>query len=174
MKKTVFYIIVCFLTFIIYACTAQNNISTADNSQLINSGNFSFHAQHANPLDIDVVNVINSMPAMSSSRMLTLDPGYTVDFTKEKITVKLPYFGRMYVGSLDPSKQGFDFTSTDFNISTSKSSGKKTVWLITLKDQPNIQQMYLEIYGTGKAYLSINSTDRQAITYDGIVGKTSD
>lgn len=173
MKSFVFYIMLSCSALFIHSCATQKTQNGAAQFQMINSGKFSFHAERANPMDIDVINVMNSMPAMSSSRMLTLDPGYTLDFTKEKITLKLPYFGRMYVGTLDPSQNGFDFTSTDFNINSSRSTEKKTIWMITFNDQPNIRQMYLEMYPNGKAYLSVNSADRQAITYDGFIGKNS-
>ena len=140
--------------------------------QLLSSGNFSFNAERANPTNADFINVMNSFPGAGSSRMLTLDPGYTVDFSKEEINAQLPYFGRMFIANMDTRKNGYDFKSKDFTIDKSRSTDKKTVFAVNVNDQTNIRQIFLEVFKNGRAYLSINSNDRQAISYDGYISET--
>lgn len=52
-----------------------------------------FYAQKANPTNYDVINVMNSMPNSTSTRMLDLNGGnYTIEVSKNKVDVVLPYF----------------------------------------------------------------------------------
>ena len=172
MKNRIFSLLFALpvIIFTMISCASSQSYGDPQKTQeLLASGQFSFNARRASPTNMDVINVMNSMPYNNSARMLNLDAGYTVDFTKEKITANLPYFGRMFTASMDPTKNGFNFSSTDFTIDTSKSNSEKTVWTVTLKDQQNIRQMFLEIYKNGKAYLSVNANDRQAISYDGYI-----
>lgn len=159
--------------FTLISCASTPSAADPQKTQeLVASGQFSFNARRAIPTNMDVINVMNSMPYNTSARMLNLDSGYTVDFSKEKITANLPYFGRMFIASMDPRTNGFNFSSTNFTVDTSKSNAQKTVWAITFKDQQNINQMFLEVYKNGKAYLSVNANDRQAISYDGYISAT--
>jgi hypothetical protein len=128
-------------------------------------------ATKANPTNSDVINVINSMPNASSVRMLNLDYGYDVVIKEKEIMVTLPYFGRMYNPSYDSSKNSYRFTSKDFSIN--KKQNKKGNWVYTInpKDAEGVRTIYLEIYRNGNAYLSIDSNDRQPISYDGYIMK---
>lgn len=157
-----------FLT--IFSCGSSKNAADYLKVQsLLSSGDFSFMAERANPTNMDVINVMNSFPNMGSSRMLTLDPGYSVDFTSTKVTANLPYFGRMFTANMDPTKNGYNFKSEKFSVDHSKSTSKKTVLVYNVQDLQNVQQIFLEIYPNGRAFLSINSNDRQAISYDGFI-----
>lgn len=156
--------------FSLFSCsTSKITVDSAKVKSLMASGEFRFIAEKANPTNSDVINVMNSFPGYTSSRFLSLDPGYGVNFTKTKLSFALPYFGRLYVANLDPQKNGFDFDTVDFTVDNSRSTVKKTVFLYNLKESQGIQQMYLEVYPNGRAYLSINSNDRQPISYDGYV-----
>lgn len=170
MKKSFFYIVA--ILFIFSSCSSSKAyIDPQKTQELLSSGNFSFQAEKANPTNMDVINVMNSMPYNNSARILTLDPGYSVDFKTDEIVSQLPYFGRMFVANMDPQKNGYNFTSKSFTIDKSKSSDKKTVWIVNFNDLPQVRQIFLEIYKNGRAYLSINSNDRQAISYDGYISE---
>ncbi len=174
--KTLFkYILLSGLFALVLSCSSSNalGVATTDSNELLESGNFSFQAQRANPMNMDVVNIMNTFPNSSSSRILTLDPGYGVDFSKDSLTVNLPYFGRLYVANPNPTKNDLDFVTKDFTINKSKSNAKKTIWVIDVNQPQNVQQLFLEVYKNGKAYLSLNSRDRQAISYDGYITKVT-
>ena len=169
--KTFFKYLLLLIAFAFtFSCSSNNlNVSSTNSNELLDSGNFSFQAQRANPMNMDVVNIMNNFPTTSSSRMLTLDPGYGVDFSKDSLKVNLPYFGRLFVANPNPTKNDLDFVTKNFMINKSKSTAKKAVWVIDINQSQNIQQLFLEVYKNGRAYLSVNFRDRQAISYDGYI-----
>lgn len=172
MKSLLHTIFILCTALSIYSCKSNAANSDKKVKPFTDSEKFSFEAERAIPTNLDVINIMNSIPGNNSARILALDPGSSVQFSKDSLVVNLPYFGRMFVPSMNNNRNGYEFTSTNFAVDSSKSTSKKNVWIITVKDQKNIQQMFLESYQNGRAYLSINSNDRQAISYDGrIVNK---
>ncbi|MGA9211089.1 DUF4251 domain-containing protein [Kaistella sp.] len=167
-KLTKIFIAVLTLTLAL-SCSTQSNIAPANITSLLQSNEFTFVAEHANPNNLDVINIINSLPNGSSSQMLNLDSGYTIEIRKDKLEVTLPYFGRMYTSNMDPSKNSFRFTSKDFTIN--KKDGKKgsSIFTIITNDQQNIRTINMQVFTNGKAYVSIDSNDRQPISYDGYI-----
>ena len=170
MKNTVLMSVMFLLTFL-FSCTSQTYVDEKSLDQFINSNELTFMAKRANPTNFDVINVMNSMPNNNSARMLNLDYGYSVVLKDKELTVNLPYFGRLFNPSYDISKNSYNFTSKDFTIS--KVQNKKGNWVYTIspKDQNNIKVIYLEIFKNGAAFVSIDSSDRQAISYDGYIMK---
>lgn len=164
-------IVIAVFTFILmYSCRTQNNIPASGNIvSLLESNEFTFVAQHANPSNLDVINVMNSLPGGSSSRMMDLDYGYSIEIRKDKLEVTLPYFGSMYTSNMDPDKNSYRFTSKDFTIN--KKEGKKgsLLYTITTNDQQNTKTIFMEVFKNAKTYVSIDSNDRQPISYDGYV-----
>ena len=164
--KIVFAAIALLFTF---ACSTQSSLPLANVTALLESNEFTFMAEHANPNNADVVNVINSIPGGSASRMLDLDYGYTIEIRKDKLDVTLPYFGRMYVSNMDPNKNSYRFSTQDFTIN--KREGKKgsSVFVIVANDEQNIRTINMEVFKNGKTYVWIDSNDRQSISYDGYI-----
>ena len=158
----------------ITSCASITYVDKATLNSLIDSQDFTFMAKRANPTNYDVVNVMNSMPGGASSRMLDLDYGYTIKLSKDELNVELPYFGRSYNPSYDPSKNGFRFTSKDFGVVKSVNKKGNTTFEITPKDIEEPLTIYLEVFKTGSAFVSINSSNRQAISYDGYLMKPED
>ena len=152
-----------------FSCSTQNNIASPNIPPLLESSEFTFVAEHANPNNIDVINVLNSLPGGSSARILNLDSGYTIEIRKEELEVTLPYFGRMYSPNRDSSKNSYRFTSKDFTLN--KKEGKKGSSLLTLitNDQNNNVTINMEVFKNGKTYVTVNSNDRQPISYDGYI-----
>jgi len=174
MKRTYLYSHIAAFLFIINSCGSSSTMINAKSQQLVNSGKFSFVAEKANPTNLDVINIMNSLPAGNSARMLDLSAGYYVHFSSDEISASLPYFGRMFVANMDHTKNGIDFKSKSFTINTSKSTDKKTVWAVRFNDVQNVRELFLEVYKNGKAYVSINANDRQAISYDGHISENND
>lgn len=155
------------------ACTTNSGLPKAEVSALLNSGEFTFMAQRANPTNYDVINVMNSLPGSSSARMLDLDYGYTVQLKKSEIEVTLPYFGRMYTPSYDTSKNSYRFTSKDFTVSERPGKKSSVVYSIVTHDQPNVRRIVMEVFSNGKSFVTIDSNDRQIISYDGYIMKNA-
>lgn len=151
------------------SCTTQNYMTPADLARLLEKEEFTFVAERANPTNYDVINVMNSLPTGSASRMLNLDPGYTMEIKKDVLEVTLPYFGRMYRPNMDQQKNSFRFTSKNFTIQRSKGKKNNSIFKITINDQSNINGIIVEAFNNGKTYVSIDANDRQAISYDGYI-----
>jgi len=121
---------------------------------LVESQNYIFKAQTA-------------MPMSGRTRQLTSD--YDLKVSKDNIISYLPYFGRAYTAPIDPTQGGIQFATKDFDYTLTP--GKKDGWtaLIKPKDNRDVQQMTLSISSEGYASLQVTSTNRQPITFSGMV-----
>lgn len=128
--------------------------SQADIKALVDSQNYVFKAQTAMPL---------------SGRVRNLTSDYDLKVTKGSVESYLPYFGQAYVAPIDPSKGGLEFTSKDFSYAVTP--GKKEGWTVTIKpkDYKDVQQMILSISSAGYATLQVIPTNRQTISFNGVI-----
>lgn len=174
MKKYISILMIFGFLFSFQSCASQGSSDPAIVNALVDSQEFTFYAQKANPTNYDVINVMNSMPNSTSTRMLDLNGGnYTIEVSKNKVDVVLPYFGRLFNPSFgNTDKNGYRFTSKDFVIN--KSQNKKGNWTVQIKpkDVSTAEEIYIEIFKNGRAFVSIKSNDRQPITYNGYISKS--
>lgn len=157
------------------SCAPQQNTSPAEVQQLIDSQKFTFMAKRANPTNNDVINIMNNMRVPGNAAfIMDLDYGYTLVLKDKELEVTLPYFGRVFIPSLDNNKNSYRFTSKDFSVE--KKQNKKGHWVFSIKtnDIKYIRNIFVEIFKNGRAYVSIDSDDRQPISYDGYVMKTQE
>lgn len=126
---------------------------------------FTFLARRAIPNNMDVVRVMNALPNTNSSQMLDLDPGYTLSLKNDSLKVDLPYFGRVYNASLNPSKNGLKLETQDFSVALTATK-KNNLYKIKV-NHSEINQIFIEVFPNGRAYVSIDSNDRQPISFDG-------
>ena len=165
MKK---YLIILVVSLCILSCGSQVYVEPAVLSSAITKKEFNFNATSAYPTSGDVIGVMNAMPGAMASRMLRLDPGYGFNLKKDLLSVYLPYFGRAFTANPgDGSNGGFRFESKDFTIKPSTTKKGNTLLVITPNDQRANFVFNLEIFKNGSAFLSINSNDRQPISFDG-------
>ena len=146
--------------FVVLPFTTHAQSSSADKKAakaaavktLVESQNYTFKAQSANPM---------------SGRVVQLTSDYDLKITKESIISYLPYFGRAYTAPMDPTKGGIQFTSKDFDYTLTPN--KKDGWtaLIKPKDYRDVQQMTVNISSAGYATVQVTSTNRQPITFNG-------
>jgi hypothetical protein len=145
------------LIFIYSIAFGQNNliekIKTHTDS-IILSQNFTFVASQA-------------LPTRGESHHLNGD--YVLKITKDTIQSFLPFYGRAYTASFDPNDNGIKFISKDFeyNIKIDK-KGNYEIY-IRPKDTLNGYQLYLSISQNGYANLSVNSNNRETISFYGKV-----
>jgi len=135
--------------------TKDNKASKESNvKNMVDAGNYVFVAQTA-------------LPVRGGMRQLT--SYYDLKVSKDTIVSALPYFGRAYTAPIDPTEGGINFTSTNFNYTTTER--KKGGWdiLIKPKDGKDVQQLFLTISETGYAVLQATSNNRQAISFNGYI-----
>lgn len=155
------------------SCSSQTYLSSEILTQVTDRSEFRFNANKVMSTNMDVQNVLNSMPGAGASRIMNLDSGYGFDLKRNEITSNLPYFGRLYTSSSygNNDRSGFSFTSTNISVIKTQGSKGKKIYKITSNDQYNKPTYVLEIYKNGSAFLSISANDRQPISYDGYITK---
>ena len=148
-------------------------LSQTETDALVNSDEFIFHAERANPTNYDVINIASSMPSASATRMFQLQgQGYGFSINKNELEVVLPYFGRVFNPSYGNSDgNSYRFISKDFTIEKTQKKKGKWIYRIQPKDVKNVSDIYIEIFKNGTAFTSIKSNDRQPISYDGYISK---
>ncbi|AZA85057.1 hypothetical protein C1637_00710 [Chryseobacterium lactis] len=172
MKKYISLLMIFGFLFLFQSCASQGSLDSKTVDALVNSQELTFNAQRANPMNYDVINVMNSIPNSTSTRILDLNGDYTIVMNKNNLDVVLPYFGRVFNPTFgDTSSNSYRFTSKDFTVN--KSQNKKGTWVLRVKpnDVKNVDEIILEIYSSGSAFVSMRSNDRQPITYTGYVSK---
>lgn len=172
MKKYISLIFIFGFLFLFQSCSSQASLDSKTVDALVSSEEFTFHAQHANPMNYEVINVMGSIQNAPSTRMLQLDgENYGIELKKNNMEVVLPYFGRQFNPSYNTADNSYRFTSKDFTIS--KSQNKKGNWVLKIKpnDRRNVDEIIVEVFKSGKAFVSMRSNDRQPITYDGYLSK---
>ncbi|MDR2237548.1 MAG: DUF4251 domain-containing protein [Chryseobacterium sp.] len=177
MKKYISLIFIFGFLFFFQSCSSQASADPKTIDALVNSQEFTFYAQRANTSSYDVIRIMNSIPNSTSSRILDLNGNYTIEVHQNTMEVVLPYFGRTFNSNStfgNPDGSSYRFTSKDFTIK--KSQNKKGTWMLRIKpnDSKNVDEINIEIFKNGKAYVSIRSNDRQPITYDGYVSKNEE
>lgn len=165
MKNTVIAIVSLFAA---TACTSQTYLDKPTVDNLVANQEFTFMAQKAHPTNYDVINVMNSMPNSTSSRILNLSYGYDITLKDKELSVHLPYFGRSYTASTDPTKNGLDFTTRQYSVKKAPTK-KGYVIVISPEDVTHIRAINIEVYNSGSAYVSIDANDRQPISYSGYI-----
>lgn len=135
---------------------AQVKASKGDQVKgLIQSRNYVFQAQSV-------------FPMRGRTRQISGE-GYDVAVSKDTVNSYLPYFGRAYTAPIDPSKGGIQFISKDFEYT--EKPGKRGGWDITIKpkDVRDVQQLFLSVSEDGYASLQVTSTNRQPISFNGVI-----
>lgn len=131
-----------------------DSAKAASVTKLIDSQHYIFYAESATPM---------------KGKQRFLSPEYTVHIAKDTVASDLPYFGRAYSASINPTDGGIKFTSTSFDYKVEVR--KKGGWEVTIKtkDVTQTQNLSFTIYENGKAYLRVTSNNRQSISFDGYV-----
>ncbi|MGE7775470.1 DUF4251 domain-containing protein [Chitinophaga sp. NPDC101104] len=146
------------LAFTALACSSTQQVPTAgaeNIKSIVAARSFVFRAQTV-------------LPMSGRTRQVAGD-GYEVMISKDTVNSYLPFFGRAYNAPIDPSRNGLDFISTDFEYT--ETAGKKGGWEITVKPRDNrdVQQMFFTISENGYASLQVTNNNRSPISYNGII-----
>jgi hypothetical protein len=130
---------------------------------MVESNNYVFEANYA-------------IPQSGGSRQLT--DVYDLKISKDSVIADLPFFGEAFLAP-NPSttEGGIKFTSTNFTYQ--QKTGKKGSWQIFIKPKDgnisnwrDVQQMELSISANGYASLTVISSNRTSILFEGdIVAK---
>lgn len=124
-----------------------------DMQALLQSKNFLFTAQFAQPL---------------SGNQISLTSTYTLRISGDSLVCQLPYYGRAYTVENYPNGNGgIMFTSHHFDYSVVSQKHNRYMVTIKIKDFTGVQQMYINVSKNGYANLQVTPTNKQAISYYG-------
>lgn len=165
-KMKSFILILCFALMTV-SCGSQVYLDPTTLSTVVEKKEFDFNATRAFPTNYDVINVMNSMPGATSTRLLNLDPGYGFNLKKDLLSVALPYYGRAFTVNPGDTKGGLTFESKEFTVKPSTTKKGNTLFIISTNDQRENYVFNLEIFKNGSAFLSVQSNNRQPISFDG-------
>lgn len=161
MKKITRYVVVfSFAMVLLYACgstqtAAEKEKLSADITRAVETPNFTFKATYAHP---------------TGYRSIYLSPYYDVKVVTDTVTAYLPYYGRAYSASMNPSEGGYRFTSTDFEYRANPGQ-RKGRWeaVITINDLDRPVTFRFDIWENGTARLDVTDVNRQSISFQGNV-----
>jgi len=140
---------------IIVSCTAYKTQKSApaDIKTIVESRNFIFKAEIANPL---------------RGGNIQLSSGYDLTVTPATITAWLPYYGRAQTVPIGTAGGGIKFTSKDFEYTVDANNKN---WKITIKvnDVSHVRQLFLTIYSNGTAALDVMNINREDISFRGYI-----
>ena len=161
--------VITMLAFIsLVSCTSQIYLDPSTLDATLEKREFYYNATRAFPMGNDAMNIMNSFPGGNSGRILNLDPGYGFSLKKDSLSVYLPYFGRAFnVNPADANKGGLNFDSKVFTISETATRKGNKLLIIKPQDTRENYVLNLEVFKNGSAFLSIQSNNRQPISFDG-------
>jgi len=137
--------------------SSSNNIFNDSTTQeLINSKHYTFVAQYAQPL---------------GGRQRALTTEYTLTVHNDSLISYLPYYGQSYTAPINPSDAGMEFTSINFDYTVTPTKNGNYDITIKPKNEDKANQMILNVTSTGYASLQVTSSNRQAISFRGIMRK---
>ncbi len=165
MKKNIILpvlIIGALLSVVFFACSGSRSMRNTGNENatsvknMLDSQRFIFVAETVNPL---------------RGRLRYLTSSYDVRVTKDSVISFLPYFGRATSAPIDSRDAGIKFTSTDFTYSVNENKSDRWDVFIRPKDVMATQQLNFTVFANGTATLSVSSTSRDIISFNGRIRK---
>jgi hypothetical protein len=141
------------LVFVQDDCVAQTDSEVATLKSSLERRTYTFNAQSASP---------------QGGGFVRLNPGYTLQLKGDTLICDLPYYGRLYNPQYG-GDAGLKFTSNkySYNLKLKKKGGYNVT--IETSDLITNRKMFLTIFDNGSASLSVSASDRQSISYQGIV-----
>jgi hypothetical protein len=120
---------------------------------IVTSRNYTFTARSANPI---------------AWQSIHLSSNYSLNIQNDSIKAHLPYYGRAYRADISSIRGGIviDTLFDDYHIKKTKGNYKISFNATSTKDN---YYFHLTITTSGYASLTINSNNRQSITYNGII-----
>jgi hypothetical protein len=108
-------------------------------------------------------------PLGMSARQVTT--GFELRISKDTVNSYLPYFGRAYTADYGSRDGGATFNSFDFSYTESANKKGERNIVIKPKDNKDVREIRVTIYGDGYAYVQLSFNQRQSIGYRGQISE---
>lgn len=140
----------------IHAQDIVKSDETSDVAAIVKDQRFRFVARSVDP---------------ARGRTIYLSGTYTLTVLPDSIICDLPFYGRAYQATMNPSDAGFKFTSTDFSYTVKERKRGGQDITIKTKDVSNAPQILIFMGNQGNSSVRITSIDRESISYSGYIKK---
>jgi len=150
------FIVLIFMTSCSFLKTRPESIQEL--TQKVQSKDFTVSVNTANPLRM---------------RQFYLTSEYDLQLKNDSAFAFLPYFGVAYSAPYGGGDGGIKFAEPMINYSV-KSNKKSNGWNIYFKINANdcVYEFYMNIYNNGSSMFTVNSFNRDAITFNGEIKYT--
>lgn len=139
----------------------QKNAQFEEARQIIESSHFVFNAAKAFPQSGKMID-------------LTTNPG-DLRVTSDSVIAHLPFFGRSYSGGYSNTDGGMRFSGIKEDVKLEINDKKPSLTLsFKVKNSTGTYQCFLEVTSLNTASLSINSSSRSSISYNGSIQELSE
>ena len=126
---------------------------------LVDSGNYEYTLKSASPM---------------GGRTIQITSTYTLDVKDGVYKAYLPYYGRAFNASYG-GDGGVDFEGEPEDLSIVKNADKRTITVsFSIKNDNELYDCTLVIGSSGNGTLTIASSNRQTISYYGVVSKLTE
>ncbi|ARV08544.1 hypothetical protein BTO05_02400 [Winogradskyella sp. PC-19] len=140
--------------------------------ELIDSGKYMFEARWANPLGNEVANIGQNIPGgaaiFQGGRVDVSSNENFVNINDKKADLFLPYFGRVFFPKRINNQGGIKYQGDITNYRVNINDNKKVIMIkFGAKTENDYLKFAYRIISGGSATLTVNSTNRQTISYNG-------
>jgi hypothetical protein len=173
------------IAFIVAGCTGAKNFTEAEKkaaksvSNWLHEKQFEFEAEWATPLASNELNQLapQLLPQGSNGARVNLigTPNY-LRIKNDTVSADLPYFGIMRFprnpSNTNNSGVFFNGTPKDYEQKFNEKKRQTTI-SFDIKDDTESYQVFITVYSNKSARVSINSSHRNTISYDGDISEIS-
>ena len=143
-------------------------------TDLIESGNYQITLNFANPLATNDLNRLGLLaPGNTGSRIDIRGNVSYIELKGDSLDVQLPYYGTRHSGiTTNNNRGGIEFQGQPKNYTTSFNEKKqRTIIRFEMKERSELYDVSIEVFPSSSVYVSINSTQRSSISYDGVISE---
>ncbi|MFC6860830.1 DUF4251 domain-containing protein [Zunongwangia atlantica] len=157
--------------FLVVACGVNYSVpdinNFADLKEFAESKELQIENQWANPMRANTVTFINNPNFNSGNVNLIGNPNY-IKFKGDSVDIFLPYFGVRQMGGGFNDRGGIKFEGIPEDFKMTENEAKDYVrYEFMGRDDSEIYQFYITLYANGNASTSVNSSQRDNISYTG-------
>ncbi len=157
--------------FLVVACGVNYSVpdinNFADLKEFAESKELQIENQWANPMRANTVTFINNPNFNSGNVNLIGNPNY-IKFKGDSVDIFLPYFGVRQMGGGFNDRGGIKFEGIPEDFKRTENEAKDYVrYEFMGREDSEIYQFYITLYANGNASTSVNSSQRDNISYTG-------
>ncbi|RMB59465.1 DUF4251 domain-containing protein [Dokdonia sinensis] len=160
------------------SCKSSKTAVTPEQFQATNSlvaeKQFEFIADWAFPLNTNSLNQIANSGLLgignSSGRVNLIGNPNFIRFKNDSISGYLPFFGERQISSFNSTDTGISFSGIPVDYEEVVNQENNSIKIrFNIAERTEAYQVFMTIFGNRSARISINSSQRNAIRYDGTI-----